>query len=168
MSAVAPLTPLTQRPASHPGLHRAWHVGWHAAVVLLGDLIVLGATFSAYAAYQSAFRALFFRGDDVSVAAGVEDWLALAIVAGLTWLVLARWPRSWITALWLAVPTAVGLAALSVWASPTTMLAIGIGAAVIGVVDAVLLLAGRPWEQVLSVTWVALLLLVTVLTGTEI
>ena len=43
----------------------------------------------------------------------------------------------------------------------------GIGAAIVAVVDAVLLIAGRPWEQVLSITWVALLLLSMVLTGQQ-
>lgn len=165
MSTVSPLVP---QPTSHPGWHGAWHTVWHAGVVLLGDLVVLGAAFFAYAAYQSAFRALFFHGDDVSSAAGAEDALLLLLVAGLTWLVLARWPTSLGTALWLAVPTAVVLLAVGIWASPTTMLAIGIGAAAVGVVDAVLLLAGRPWEQVLSITWVAVILLALALTGTEI
>lgn len=165
MSTVSPLVP---QPSWHRDGRTVWHTVWHAGVVLLGDLVVLGAAFFGYAAYQSAFRALFFHGDEVSAAAAVEDGLALLLVAGLTWLVLARWPTSLGTALWLAVPTAVGLLALGIWAGPTTMLAIGIGAAAVGVVDAVLLVAGRPWEQVLSITWVAVLLLVLVLTGAEI
>lgn len=138
------------------------------AVVLLGDVAVLGLTFFTYAAYQNLFRALFFHGDVAQGWFVAEDALFLGLVAAVTALVLWRWPQALGTALWLAVPAAVVLVWLGIAAYPASMLAIGIGAGVVGIVDAVLLLSGRPWEQVLSITWVALLLLVTVLTGTEI
>lgn len=159
MSTVAPSSP-------HPSVHRFWHVAWHALVVVLGDLVVLGAAFVAYAAYQSAFRALVATVDGAA-APRSELGLAVLAVAGVTWWVLSRWPTALGTALWLAVPTAIALVTLGVWAYPTTLLAIGVGAGLVGVVDAALLLAGRPWEQVLSITWVAVLLLVMVLTGAQ-
>ena len=159
MSTVSPTT---------PHAHAAWHVAWHAAVVVLGDLVVLGAAFFSYAAYQNAFRALFFRGDVAPWLHSVETLGALLVIGGVTWWVVRARPVSLGTALWLAVPAAAVLVTIGVWAYPAEMLGIALGTAVVGVVDAVLLIAGRPWEQVLSITWVALLLLVTVLTGQEI
>ena len=159
MSTVSPTT---------PHAHPAWHVAWRSAVVVLGDLAVLGAAFFAYAAYQNAFRALFFHGDVAPWLHATETGLVLLAIAGATWWALHRWPTSLGTALWLAVPAAAVLLTIGIWAYPAELLGIGIGAAIVAVVDAVLLIAGRPWEQVLSITWVALLLLITVLTGQEI
>ncbi|MFN8146835.1 MAG: hypothetical protein U0R76_05125 [Candidatus Nanopelagicales bacterium] len=159
MSTVSPTT---------PHAHPAWHVAWRSAVVVLGDLAVLGAAFFAYAAYQNAFRALFFHGDVAPWLRATETGLVLLAIAGATWWALHRWPTSLGTALWLAVPAAAVLLTIGIWAYPAELLGIGIGAAVVAVVDAGLLIAGRPWEQVLSITWVALLLLITVLTGQEI
>jgi hypothetical protein len=140
----------------------------HAIVVMAGGFVALGVTFVGYAAWQSAFRALFFHGDVAPWLFALERGLFLMLVVAATWIVLARWPTALGTAVWLAVPTAVGLAFLGIWASPVTWLGIVIGGVAVLVVDAVLLMSGRPWEQVLSITWIALLLLVTVLTGTEI
>jgi hypothetical protein len=159
MSTVSPIT---------PHAHPAWHVVWHTAVVVLGDLVVLGAAFFAYAAYQSTFRTLLYRGDVAPWLHATETLVALLVIAGATWLALHRWPTSLGTALWLAVPTAAVLVTVGIWAYPAEMLGIALGAAAVAIVDAVLLIAGRPWEQVLSITWVALLLLITVLTGSEI
>lgn len=150
-----------------PHAHPAWHVAWRSAVVVLGDLAVLGAAFFAYAAYQSAFRALLFRDDVAPWLHATESVLVLLAIAGATWWVLHRWPSSLGAALWLAVPAAAVLVTIGIWAYPAELLGIGIGAAVVAVVDAVLLIAGRPWEQVLSITWVALLLLSMVLTGQQ-
>ncbi len=158
MSTVSPTT---------PHAHPAWHVAWRSAVVVLGDLAVLGAAFVAYAAYQSAFRALLFHGEAAPWLHATESVVVLLAIAAATWWALRRWPTSLGTALWLAVPTAAALVTIGIWAYPAELLGIGIGAAIVAVVDAVLLIAGRPWEQVLSITWVALLLLSMVLTGQE-
>ena len=117
MSTVSPTT---------PHAHPAWHVAWRSAVVVLGDLAVLGAAFFAYAAYQNAFRALFFHGDVAPWLRATETGLVLLAIAGATWWALHRWPTSLGTALWLAVPAAAVLLTIGIWAYPAELLGIGI------------------------------------------
>jgi hypothetical protein len=137
-------------------------------VTVAGGFVALGLTFVTYAGWQSAFRSLFFHGDVAQWQLALERGLFVLLVAAVTWYLMRRWPTALGTAVWLAVPTSVALVFLGVWAWPATWLGIVIGGALVVGVDAVLLMTGRPWEQVLSITWIALLLLVTVLTGTEI
>ena len=139
-----------------PGFVRA---GLHAVAVVGGGLLLLNLLFGVHAIWQSLV------GDVVRDVVGpgpLPAWVDVAahgsFVVGvllMTWLVVAWRPYSLVTAIWLAAPTATVLISLGL---VTPMLvAFGVGGALVACALVLLLAWHRPWEQVLSVSWVTVL-----------
>lgn len=159
----------------HP--HPAVRVIGHVAAVVGGGLVLLNVAFAAYAALFQVVR----RVGAVLVGGGTPTETALLtanVVVLAAWLIavrwvtvwsLRRWPTGLATAAWLAVPTAsvllpIGIALVDYPVAVTLTLC---GVLVVGVLW-LMARTHQPWEQLLSVAWVAGALAAIVLLGIDI
>lgn len=150
----------------------------HAAAVVGGGLLLLNVAFGAYAAwFQVVHRAMrVVVGPEGSLP---ESWaLAANAVILIGWLLAVRWATVWMvhrwptglgTAIWLAVPTAsvllpIGIALVDY---PVAVVLTLCGALVLGVLW-LMARTHQPWEQMLSIAWVAVALGAMVVLGIDI
>lgn len=163
-------------PALHH-THPVVRVIGHVAAVVGGGIVLLNVAFAVYAAvFQVARRvgAVLAGGG-----APTEALLLTAnVVALVAWLIavrwvtvwsLRRWPTGLATAAWLAVPTAsvllpIGIALVDY---PVAVVLTLCGVLVVGVLW-LMARAHQPWEQLLSVAWVAAAMALLVLFGIDI
>jgi hypothetical protein len=150
----------------------------HAAAVVGGGLLLLNAAFAAYAAWfqviHQGLRAVVGPEGPMP-----ESWALAANAAVLIgWLLAVRWATVWMvhswptglgTAIWLAVPTAsvllpIGIALVDY---PVAVVLTLCGALVLGVLW-LMARTHQPWEQMLSIAWVAVALAAMVLLGIDI
>lgn len=149
-----------------------------AAAVVGGGFVLLNLAFSAYAVwFQVVHRGLrAVLGPEGSMP---ESWvLAANAVVLIGWLLAVRWATVWMvhrwptglrTAIWLAVPTAsvllpIGIALVDY---PVAVVLTLCGALVLGVLW-LMARTHQPWEQMLSIAWVAVALGALVLLGIDI
>ena len=170
------MSALSSGPVLHP-THPALRVVGRAAAVVGGGFLLLNLAFSVYAMLFQLVR----RVGMLVVGGGTPSegvllttnllvvvvWLA-AVAGGTVW-ALRRWPRGVASAAWLAVPTAsvllpIGIALVDL---PVAVTLGFCGVLVLGVL-AVMARTHQPWEQLLSVAWVAVALAAMVLLGVDI
>lgn len=157
--------------------HPAVVVVGHVAAVVGGGLVLLNLAFGAYAAVFQVVRRVgaLLVGGGAPTEAGLLTANLIVLAAWLLavrWLTvwsLRRWPTGLGTAAWLAVPTAsvllpLGIALVDYPVAVTLTLC---GVLVVGVLW-LMARAHQPWEQLLSVAWVALALGAMMLLGIDI
>jgi hypothetical protein len=150
----------------------------HVAAVVGGGLVLLNVAFGLYAAWFLVVHSTLGRlaGGDGPLP---EGWgLTGNAIALIGWLLAVRWVTAWAlrrwptglgTAIWLAVPTAsvllpIGIALVDY---PVVVVLTLCGALVLGVLW-LMARTHQPWEQMLSIAWVAVALGALVLLGIDI
>jgi hypothetical protein len=170
------MSTVSSGPVIHP-THPVLRAVGHAAAVVGGGVVLLNLAFVAYAAVFQLVRrvAMLLAGGGPPTEAVI---LTANVVVLVVWLVAVRWATVWTlrrrptglgTAAWLAVPTAsvllpIGIALVDYPVAVTLTLC---GLLVVGVLW-LMARAHQPWEQLLSVAWVAVALAAMVLLGIDI
>ncbi|MFC6238143.1 hypothetical protein [Longivirga aurantiaca] len=152
--------------------HPTLRVIGHAAAVIGGGIVLIYAALGLYTGVLLAISHTLGAGSvtqlpGLLLSIVMLGWLM--IVGLLTVLALRRWPRSLGTAAWLAVPTASILPPITIaLAEQPAWLLLAVCAVIVAPVLWLMHRRNQPWEQLLSVAWVAVALGALVLLGVDV